>query len=312
MDEIADLIRLLAEAPAEEPALSRPKELLDRIAIERAAQEGVVPAGPAVPDAKPKPKLQDSIQPSQPTLAGTVPGRSAEPHVTSQTVGATANPKTGIPEARLAVQLNPPEVLSGRPANPRLAELVAGMPAEVSPGQASAGVAATAQPSTPSPGRPAHPVLAEQDTGRTIMPNQRDPVAGVLAQFKANTPEAKPFVKVMAPETFNGRMATPRLLEAIAGMPAEIRDRQTNIAVAQVTPKARVTVVVPPAFPWDPKEAFSAVDEQLQLPPRQSSPELRDLRVSPVAEALESTEAFVARSYQQLEGNRSETERWLL
>lgn len=119
-------------------------------------------------------------------------------------------------------------------------------------------------------------------------------------------------VKVMAPETFMGRVATPKILDAIAGMPAERRQRETVVGVASPSPKTQVTISVPPAFPIDPKEAFSIVDEQLELPPRQDPINPRDIRANLDDLQLESTEAFVARSYQNNEGASSELDRYYL
>lgn len=116
----------------------------------------------------------------------------------------------------------------------------------------------------------------------------------------------------MAPETFMGRVATPKILDAIAGMPAERRQRETVVGVASPSPKAQVTISVPPAFPIDPKEAFSIVDEQLELPPRQDPINPREIRANLDDLHLESTEAFVARSYQNNEGASSELDRYYL
>ena len=234
MIEIEGLIRLLAEAPAEDAPMTRPKELLDRVSIERVAQEGVVQPGPAVPDAKASPPqavpgVQSKFMFPQPAVGPTAnplqqiraAGQSAQAQQAQQTVGATADPKTGMPSMDVKV-------------------------------------------------------------------------------------------KVMSPETFMGRVATPKILEAIAGMPAERKQRETLVGAASPTPKTQVTISVPPAFPIDPKEAFSAVDEQLELPPRQDPVKVREIRANLDDLKLESTEAFVARSYQGNEGASSDLDRYYL
>lgn len=221
MIEIEGLIRLLAEAPSEDAPMTRPKELLDRVAIERVAQEGVVQPGPAVPNAKASPSqtitgVQSKFNFQQPAMGA--PASLLQPQ---RTTGATADPNTGMPSIDMPV-------------------------------------------------------------------------------------------KVMSPETFMGRVATPKILEAIAGMPAERRQQETVIGVASPSPRAQVTISVPPAFPIDPKEAFSIVDEQLELPPRQTSTPVREIRANLDDLKLESTEAFVARSYQGNEGASSELDRYYL
>jgi hypothetical protein len=234
MDEIADLIRLLAEAPAEEPPMTRPRELLDRISIERVAQEGVVPAGPAVPDARPAQREEASGQPSRWKFQAPQVGPVAGPNQSQPVVGMTANPKTGIPEWNTSASPRPSEPVSAPPA------------------------------------------------------------------------------KVMSPETFAARVATPKLLEQIAGMPAGVRQRETVTAVASPTPKSQVTITVPPAFQDTYRDLFTAVDEQLDLPPRPMSSAVREIRANMSDLSLESTEAFVSRSYQDVEGNSSDLDRWSL
>jgi hypothetical protein len=221
MDEIADLIRLLAEAPAEEPPMTRPKELLDRVAIERAVKEGVVQPGPAVPDAAVNPFQAVKGIASQFKFSQPESKTQASPSQNPQQIGAVANPRTGIPNVEMPV-------------------------------------------------------------------------------------------KVMAPETFAGRVATPRLLDAIAGVNPTVRANETVVAVASPNPRTQVTISVPPAFPIDPKEAFSMVDEQIQLPPRQDPLSRRDIFANVQDLQLESTETLVARSFQSMEGARSELDRYVL
>jgi hypothetical protein len=234
MDEISDLIRLLAEAPMEEPPMSRPKDLLDRISLERVVSEGVQPLGNAVPE--------------------------ASPTNTSKEVGAVANPKTGMPDIPVQVSVSQLETIPGRPAVPNKTEVVA---------------------------------------GRTVNPKPQQPM---------KVGEAR----VFSPETVTGRVATPKILDTIAGLPASMKDRQSTTGQAQVTPRAQVTVTVPPNFPLDPKEIFSVVDDLIQLPPRQDVSGARDLRAPMSTSNLESTEAFVARSFRANEGNTSDLDRWHL
>lgn len=247
MDEISDLIRLLAEAPMEEPPMSRPKDLLDRIALERVVSEGVQQPGKAVPDAKPSDKI--------PAM-----GVTAIPASTQTQVGAVANPKTGVPEIPVNVNISQLERIPGRPAAPSKSEVVA---------------------------------------GRTVNPRPQQPMQVGDA-------------KVMAPETMAGRVATPQILDTIAGVPAALKERQSFTGQAQVTPRSQVTVTVPPNFPLNPKEIFSVVDDLIQLPPRQDVSGARDIRVQRTTGDLESTEAYVARSFMANEGNTSDLDRWHL
>lgn len=247
MIEIEGLIRLLAEAPAEDAPMTRPKELLDRVAIERVAQEGVVQPGPAVPNAKVN-------------TAQTVTGARPEP--------------------------NPSPQVSGVPSKFNFRQ--------------------------PSSGPTANPIQQIQSEGQTAKATQSQRTTGATADPKTGMPSMDMPVKVMAPETFMGRVATPKILEAIAGMPAERRQRETVVGVASPSPKTQVTISVPPAFPIDPKEAFSIVDEQLELPPRQDRINPREIRANLDDLQLESTEAFVARSYQNNEGASSELDRYYL
>lgn len=247
MIEIEGLIRLLAEAPAEDAPMTRPKELLDRVAIERVAQEGVVQPGPAVPNAK-------------------------------------------VSTAQM--------VMGARP--------------EPNPSQTTTGVPSRFNFQQPSLGPTANPIQQIQSEGQTAKATQPQRTTGATADPKTGMPSMDMPVKVMAPETFMGRVATPKILDAIAGMPAERRQRETVVGVASPNPRTQVTISVPPAFPIDPKEAFSIVDEQLELPPRQDPIHPREIRANLDDLQLESTEAFVARSYQQNEGASSELDRYYL
>ena len=227
--------------------MSRPKDLLDRIALERVVSEGVQPVGKAVPDAKPSDKI--------PTM-----GVTAVPAQQQTQVGAAANPRTGMPDVPVQVDVSQTEVIPGRPAVANKAEVVA---------------------------------------GRSVSPKPQQPM---------KVGEAR----VFSPETVAGRVATPRILDAIAGVPAALKEKQSYTGQAQVTPRAQVTVTVPPNFPLDPKEIFSVVDDLIQLPPRQDTTGARDLRVPLSTGDLESTEAFVARSFMANEGNTSDLDRWHL
>jgi hypothetical protein len=107
-----------------------------------------------------------------------------------------------------------------------------------------------------------------------------------------------------------GRVATPKILDAIAGVPAAEREKQSFTGTAQVTPQSQVTITVPPAFPYDPKELFAVVDSLINLPPRREHTPGRSLS-SPVDQTeLESTEAFVARSFTENVGKTSDFDRW--
>ena len=143
MDEIADLIRLLAERPASEPPLSRPKELLEQRSIERAIQteplsldkqtEAALPAikaqsqeAPAVvarPEQSegPLPQLQpkavgqeEQADPARPTAD------TGLPSVVAQNLQSTHVPAGAMPALRFI----------GKAATPSLLQAYRGAPAE--------------------------------------------------------------------------------------------------------------------------------------------------------------------------------------
>lgn len=145
MEEISDLIRLLAEAPMEEPPMSRPKDLLDRIALERVVSEGVQPIGNVVPYAEPAP----------PQTA----------------VGAAANPRTAIPDIPVAVNVSQLERIPGRPANPQKSEVVAGR-------------TVTPKPQQPMKIGEARVMSPETMAGRVATPRILDTLAGIPAGLK--------------------------------------------------------------------------------------------------------------------------------
>lgn len=319
--------------------MSRPKDLLDRIALERVVSEGVVPTGKAVPDASPVEKV--------PAL-----GVVALPHEKQTTVGAKANPRTGMPDVSVRVSVAPTETIAGRPASPNNTETSPGRTANPKADPPLAGRPATVTQSEVNTGRVADPIVAKPTQGRAVNPKSVDGIAGVPASVKAAqayvdhaladvasvekipgrpaTPSKTEVIagrtvtpkvdqpmrvgeaRVFSPETAAGRFATPKILDAIAGVPASMRDRQAFTGQAQVTPKAQVTVTVPPNFPFDPKELFAVVDSLIQLPPRQSTPGAADLSIPIRDSDLESTESFVARSFMANEGDTSDLDRWHL
>lgn len=325
MDEIADLIRLWAEAPAEEPPMSRPREFLSRVAIEKVAQEGVVQPGPAVPNAQPKSTSTDAgpdalvktnpVDPGRPSIANLLTPemiRPAAPIVPDGQVGAVANPRTGIPVAGMPVKVTPIDRNSGLEAEPvETPQSVGRSAVPVAPAGASNPPSLPAVP-TPESGRPAEPIPKTLQAGRSATPQTPQPSPGPQAEPVITQPVRAGEARVMAPETFSARMATPRIFESMAGIPANVRNNQTIQGVASPTPNTQVTITVPPAFPLDPQRAFEMVDEQVQLPPRVQPLPVRDIPVDTFDLQLESTETLVARSYQQVEGNRSDTDRWQL
>lgn len=131
MDEIEDLIRLLVEAPAEGPALERPKELLDRIAMEKAVAGEAEPKGPAVPPASPVSPVQTRGMMADPKTG--VPVISAQVVPTSPYVESIAPvvPALAPKEARPAVTVMTPEMFSARSVTPSLTEAVSAVPAEI-------------------------------------------------------------------------------------------------------------------------------------------------------------------------------------
>lgn len=257
----------------EEPPMTRPKELLDRIAIERVVTQGVTPEGNASPEA-------------QPTAIKVAPGVSAAPTPSAASGGQPAAPKDR-------------SVVDGTPSRISGVTPFSGPPA--APLDRPVSVGAKADPRT---GIPDVPVVAEVkpadvSAGRTVSPRVQEP-------FKVGE------TRVYAPETMAGRVATPKILDAIAGVPAAQREKQAFTGTAQVTPQTQVTVTVPPAFPYDPKELFAVVDSLINLPPRRDPTPRRNLSIPIDQTDLESTEAFVARSFTQNAGNTSDLDRWNL
>lgn len=338
MDEISDLIRLLAEAPMEEPPMSRPKDLLDRIALERVVSEGVQPVGKAVPDAQPSNKI--------PAM-----GVTAIPAEPQTQIGATANPKTGVPDvpiqATVAQPDRPPGVPArlfsvgasfGKPASPQAKQSQLGGTAapkgntqettrpagvsqqDVDPGrqatakqqQPQTGITANPRAGIPELGIPAGVAQFEPIPGRPAVPSKTEVVAGRTVNPRQQQPMKVGEARVFSPETMAGMVATPKILDTIAGLPAAMREKQSVTGQAQVTPRAQVTVTVPPNFPLNPKDIFTVVDDLIQLPPRQDVSGARDLRIPITTGNLESTESFVARSFTANEGNTSDLDRWHL
>jgi len=309
----------------EEPPMTRPKELLDRIAIERVVTQGVTPEGNASPEATPaavkvapgasaSPSTTDvsAGQPAAPKdrppldgapsrISGVMPfpGTPAEPSQRQTSIGATANPRTGVPDVPVEVEVKPNGMFTGPTPSIRDKEVL--------------------------PGRPVAPVDAGQNPGRQAAPVRREPVGGQGAS-QAEKPfdpgrtvsprTQEPFkvgeTRVYAPETMAGRVATPKILDAIAGVPAAHREKQSYTGTAQVTPQTQVTITVPPAFPYDPKELFAVVDSLIDLPPRRDPTPRRSLSLPTEQLDLESTEAFVARSFTENAGNTSDLDRWNL
>lgn len=287
------------------------------------AQEGVVPAGPAVPAASPSEPQPVSWPNASPTKPETALGRTAvpipgqpyshslaSPSTAPLQVGASANPKTGVPNVGMQVSV-------------KLAEPQSIMPHEARAPQVSSGQTAAPQVQEQISGQQAGPVFRTTESTIPASPAVVQPQAVPQSEpaipprapgLPARLAEVKPFsageVRVTSAPTLAGRAATPAILEQIAGLPANLRTGQTVEAKASPTPKTNVTVIVPPAFPMDPAEAFRMVDSQ-ELPPWQGSD--RDIPAFKTdAENLESTEQLVARSYMQAEGNRSDVDRWAL
>ena len=169
----------------------------------------------------------------------------------------------------------------------------------------------TPQSSQPQVGAVANPKTAmpQVDTVASPVPIERAP--GTPSYLKPMDLSVDAPAITMAPVTASARQATPKILEAISGIPAAIRMREP-VAAAAATPKSRVEVVVPPAFPFDPAEMFAAADAT--QPPRPQEPPLsREFPLQPSdTDDLESTEAYVARSFMEREGNHQQFERWSL
>lgn len=247
--------------------------MLDRIAIERAVNEGIVPYGPAVPPAAPAEVISS-------------PGAEARAVPPSVSKGNPSMFRFSESQFKSPAVARPPEQEAGSEAAPRVSEI-------------------TQKPS-------AQPVAPQPSEYRPARPLEPQVVSGLTANPRTGIPDVPMTVKVMAPETFLGRVATPKILEAIKGMPANPVVPQSVVGVANPTPQSQVTITVPPAFPHDPADAFAAVDDLIDLPPRAVDRDIEKLRARPLSDSIESTEAYVARSYQNGDGRSSDTDRWVL
>lgn len=176
--------------------------------------------------------------------------------------------------------------------------------------QSSSGSQAAPSLSTPQVGAVASPSPPMLQVGAVANPQTGMPDVGMQVSIKQVQQFAVGEARVMSVPTAAGRVATPVIMEQLAGLPANVKSQAPIEAKASPTPRTNVTVVVPPAFPMDPAEAFRMVDE-MELPPWKGSD--RDVPVFQTdAGNLESTEQLVARSYMAAEGNRSDVDRWSL
>lgn len=289
---------------------------------DKVVRDGIHPAGPAVPAADPTPSpgvLGPGVRwvvpepnagpTANPAIQQAESGQSADPSQTRPARGAFADPRVLSPlsQAPAAANLTQPRV--GSSAGIVTATVAPGVGASpITPPQARG---ASADPHTGIPNIPVEVTIApfgvQPGAGAniiTVAPN----AGPTAAPFQHQQGTVKP-IREMSPETFIGRTATPHLLNAIEGVSAEVRARGPVTASANPTPSSQVTISVPPAFPVDPKEAFSRVDEELELPPRQRT---NDRPVVPVVpDNSISTEQEVANSY--LDSSRDvNLERWAL
>jgi hypothetical protein len=99
----------------------------------------------------------------------------------------------------------------------------------------------------------------------------------------------------------------PSIAQAYQGASASVRQSAVEIEV-QATPRTAVSVVIPPAFPVDPFELFAQADDQMRVTPAEPIMP-REIIPDPIEAELESTEAYVARSFQAREGDWSGAER---
>lgn len=314
MDEIADLIRLLAEAPAEEAPMARPKEFLDRLAIERVARGGIQPEGPAVPAAEVSLQGPMAGTPAQFNLSQPEADSPANPAPPPVQFGAVADPRTGVPDIGMPVRVYSTEAFWGMAASPEPPVTSTGTVAAPEFLDTITGTAATPESLETIAGMPASPQAAK-DSSQTegyspAEPNPPSPQTGAVATPRADEITTGASGRVYATETFLGKVATPKILDTMAGMPASPQAAGDRVGIANPTPRSEVTITIPPAFPMDPKEAFSMVDEQLSLPPQQEPRVDRVIGVDTSELVLESTEEFVAKSYQAREGSRSDLDRW--
>lgn len=160
MEETLDLIRLLAAAPAEEPPLSRPADLMAQMKEEKIVREGVQPAGPAVPDAQPNPSpgvLGPNVHwreaPHQPGTQSNlkvperIEGQYADPRIAAPNVPVEVSIKTQEPVYVEPVRVMSPETVFGRSATPYVLAAIEGLPSEV---KARGPVTAVANPNPQS------------------------------------------------------------------------------------------------------------------------------------------------------------------
>lgn len=122
--------------------MTRPKSLLDQVAIEKVVSEGIQQPGPAVPDAKVQAK---PVAPGQPSLLARLAqdyGPQATPKPPVVNPGATANPRTAVPDVPVQAWVTTPERFLGQLATPKIAEAIAGVPANVREKQTTVGQAA--------------------------------------------------------------------------------------------------------------------------------------------------------------------------
>lgn len=241
MEDTLALIRLLAETPSDVSPLVRTRDLIEGTQREQVVREGVTPEGNAAPPADAKsPEVQDS------------PWAKTSPPSESRGVPITAAHSPNV-LGRGVKWIIPPEHVHST---------------------------INAQPAGKSDGRPASPTPRRDTSVPTANPKTGIPSVSGNVDIKTVTPSSVPPADVMSPETFMGKAATPHIMRAIEGIPVEVRRNQYVQAVASPTPTSTVSVTVPPAFPIDPAQAFARVDEEMRIPPRQSSWQLDQIQKS--------------------------------
>jgi hypothetical protein len=276
-----------------------PKSLLEQAVLDRVSDQGVRPAGPAVPPATVSPPVRT-----------TLPAIDAVPSATGSM--PAANPITGVPVVGVPVQISPAVPDPGPEADVRIAPQ-SGQPAGLVAPVPAAGEAASPRQSSLEMGPTASPAARPVESKESAAVRVLSPVVGLPAElvprvvdqgpetrFLTPVPWSQKPVRVFAPETFVAKAAMPSVLESIRGVPAEVMRRQGVEAVAQIDPSRRVTVTVPPAFAFDPAEVFAAVDAVLEPPPRHDLPDFRPVGIS--AETTgQASEDYVAEQYQRFE-----------
>jgi hypothetical protein len=301
MNEILDLIRLLAERPLEEDPLRTPATLLQRVRDERVVREGVAPQGAATPPMPVTP--WKDVEPGTPAGVGqATPFEGPSAGLKSLTMSSA--PPAGIralqPAGAEFTPINyreqsavlgmealtrPPLPSEGAPAAPRSARAAPSqLPAVIAARPGFAGTSASLTSPQSFPGTPA----SERSLGVTVTP-----AAIPRGSFLGSVGDT---AKALTPEFTYGAEMTPTLLRQYQSAPAHTR-QVDSVVSARAHARQSVSVVIPGAFPYDPSKMFSAADRQTF---EQAPPVSRQFSFLPSAnDQPRSSEQTVADGYQR-------------